>query len=400
MPEAVIRKVAIYSLLLNVGLVGAKLFLSSRAGSLALQADAVHSLVDVLASLALIAGLEISGRKTRSFPYGLYKVENVAAVIISLLLFLTAYEIALQAWNGRTVEVPAYGGWILWAVAALVPIPFLFGSYQERVGRQANSPSLTADGTQHKADVLTSSLVFVALLAEGSGLPLDRIAAAIIALVIVKEGWKILKSGMQVLLDASVDKTTLKEIQSLITEEPAVTELKEVTARNSGRYLFIEASVILRITDLRRAHQISEHIEDKIRKALPNVDRVLIHYEPKTKTELRYAVPLVSTGGEISNHFGEAPYFALLDIDCKLKTLQRQEVVANPHKDLPKGKGLKVAAFLLSHKPDVIMSREGLAGKGPGYAFAESGVETAKTEAQSIDQLIEEILSESKSALA
>jgi cation diffusion facilitator family transporter len=400
MQEQLIRRVAVYSLLLNIGLVGAKLFLSSAAGSLALRADAVHSLVDVLASLALIAGLEISGRKSKSFPYGLYKVENVAAVIISLLLFLTAYEIALEAWKGQVAEVPAYGGWILWAVAALVPIPFIFGSYQERVGRQANSPSLTADGIQHKADVLTSSLVFLALLAQRSGFPLDRIAAVVIALFIVKEGWEILKSGMRVLLDASVDKKTLEEIRSLIKEEPAVSDLKEVTARNSGRYLFVEASVIFRITDLRRAHQISQHIEEKIRKAVPNVDRVLIHYEPRTKTELRYAVPLAGTGGEVSKHFGESPYFALLDIDSKRKTLQRQVIVANPHKDLPKGKGLKVAAFLLSYKPDVIITREGLTGKGPGYAFAESGVETVQTEAESLDDMVEEILSENKGSEA
>lgn len=396
MQEALIRRVAVYSLLLNAGLVIAKLFLSSASGSLALEADAVHSLVDVLASVALIVGLELSSRKAKGFPYGLYKVENVAAVIISFLLFLTAYEIALEAWVGETADVPAYGGWVLWAVAALVPIPFIFGSYQERVGRKANSPSLIADGIQHKADVLTSSMVFAALLAQRSGFPLDRIAAAIIALIIVREGWEILKSGMRVLLDASVDRDTLEKIRSLIDEEPEVSDLKEVAARNSGRYLFVEASVVLRITDLRKAHLISEHIEAKIRKAVPNVERVLIHYEPRTKTVLRYAVPLAGTGGEVSKHFGESPYFALLDIDSKSKTLQRQETVANPHKDLPKGKGLKVAAFLLVHKPDVIITKEVLVGKGPGYAFAESGVETVQTAAGSLEEVVKEILHESE----
>ena len=67
-----------------------------------------------------------------------------------------------------------------------------------------------ADGVQHKADVLTSALVLLALIGQSVDFPLDRIAAAIIAIVIVKEGWKILVAGMRVLLDASVDAKTLR----------------------------------------------------------------------------------------------------------------------------------------------------------------------------------------------
>lgn len=76
-------RVAILSLLVNLSLVGIKLALSSLSGSLALRADAVHSMVDVFGSTALILGIFISGRKSKSFPYGLYKVENLVAVIIS-----------------------------------------------------------------------------------------------------------------------------------------------------------------------------------------------------------------------------------------------------------------------------------------------------------------------------
>jgi divalent metal cation (Fe/Co/Zn/Cd) transporter len=79
--------VAAYSLLVNMILVAIKLFLSIASGSLALRADAVHSLVDVFDSAALMLGLYISERKSKSFPYGLYKVENLISVVISLTLF-------------------------------------------------------------------------------------------------------------------------------------------------------------------------------------------------------------------------------------------------------------------------------------------------------------------------
>ena len=372
-------------------LVGTKFMLSALTGSLALRADAVHTLVDVLASLALILGLKISERRSESFPLGLYKVENLASIAISFLLFVTAYEILLEAMRGE-VAPATYQGFVLFAVAAIIPLPYLFGNFQIRVGKETGSPSLIADGVQHKADVLTSSLVFLALIAQSFAIPLDRIAAAIIALVIVKEGWGILVDGMRVLLDASVDARTLEKIRAIIMEAPEVATLKELVARNSGRYIFVQANLIFRVTDLKRAHLASERIEAKIRKELPHVDHVLIKFEPKTQSSLRYAAPLQDARGTLGEHFGESPYFALVDIDLQEMKLNKQEIVVNPYKNLAKGKGLKVAQFLLTYKPDVILSKESLSGKGPGYAFAEAGVETSQTGAKTLEELINGLL--------
>ena len=383
-------RVALYSLLFNLALVVVKFFLSALSGSLALRADAVHTLVDVLASVALILGLKISERRSRSFPLGLYKVENLASIAISFLLFATAYEIILEAVLGQAEPID-YPGFVLYAVAAVIPLPYLFGSYQIRVGKQTGSPSLMADGVQHKADVLTSSLVFLAMVAQSVAFPLDRIAAAIIALVIVKEGWEILVAGMRVLLDASVDATTLGKIRALIMDAAEVADIGELVARNSGRYLFVQANVIFRITDLKRAHMVSQRIEAEIRKEFPHVDRVLIHYEPRKQRSLRFAAALQDAQGTLGEHFGESPYFALVDIDLQEMKLAKQEIVANPHKDLAKGKGLKVARFLLTYKPDVIFCRESLSGKGPGYAFAEAGVETFQTQAKTLMELFSDL---------
>ncbi|HPJ30089.1 MAG TPA: NifB/NifX family molybdenum-iron cluster-binding protein, partial [Methanothrix sp.] len=135
-------------------------------------------------------------------------------------------------------------------------------------------------------------------------------------------------------------------------------------------------------------HQASQRIEGAIREAVPNVDRVLIHYEPRPRTHLRYAVALADLEGKISHHFGESPYFALVDFNLKERRVEEQMIVTNPFKDLEKGKGLKVAGLLLSKKPDVVVAGESLEGKGPGYALAEAGVETVKTEAESLREVV------------
>ncbi|MCR3883930.1 MAG: cation diffusion facilitator family transporter [Methanothrix sp.] len=385
-----IKKVAFYSFLINCALFATKLFLSAVSGSLALRADAVHSLVDVFDSAALILGLYISERKSKSFPYGLYKVENIFSVFIALMIFFTAFEIGRHAVAAQAS--PIYGDWVIFVVAAMIPVPFLFGLYEVRAGKAANSPSLMADGTQFKADALTESIVLFALIGQRFGLPLDRVAALLIAFFVVRGGWDILKSGMRVLLDASVDAPTLETIRETIEAEPTVSAVKAVTARNSGRYLFVEAEVAFRIGDLKRAHQTSERIEREIREKVPHVVRVLIHYEPQKRTHLRYAIPLADAAGMVSDHFGEAPYFALVDIDLSKRAMVRQEFLANPHLDLTKGRGLKVAGFLLGRKPDAVVTRENLAGKGPGYVFAEAGVETIQMDGDRLEALIDEIL--------
>jgi cation diffusion facilitator family transporter len=115
--DTVIRRVAWIALAVNAGLVLVKLILAGLTGSLALEADAVHSFLDVLASVALLAGIWLSSRRSREFPYGLYKVENIVSVAIALLVFLTAWEIAVEALTGEGIALP-FGGWVLVAVAA------------------------------------------------------------------------------------------------------------------------------------------------------------------------------------------------------------------------------------------------------------------------------------------
>ena len=145
--------------------------------------------------------------------------------------------------------------------------------------------------------------------------------------------------------------------------------------RNSGRYIFVEASVALRVSDLTKAHQISERLESKIREMECCVDRVLIHYEPEAKTTIRYAIPVTSSIGEISSHFGESPHFVMIDIDTGTKQVTKREIIDNPHLGLEKGKGIKVAQFLLAHKPDVVIAGEQLSGKRQAFGNRDVEIE-------------------------
>ncbi len=86
-PTKLLERVGWYSIGINIFLTLLNLAISIASGSLAVAAEMVHNLVDLMASIAVLVGLKLSRRESRDFPYGLYKVENVVAVSIALLIF-------------------------------------------------------------------------------------------------------------------------------------------------------------------------------------------------------------------------------------------------------------------------------------------------------------------------
>jgi len=375
--------------MVNVALGLINLVIARASGSLAVEAEMVHNLVDLLTAVAVLIGLRLSTRESKDFPYGLYKLENVVAVGLAVMIFFTAYEIARDAFFEPT-RLATVDPWMLVGVAVATAIPLVFSHFELRAGREANSPSLIADAKEYRAHVFTTGIVFAALLAQRFNLPLDRIAALVIVVAIGKTGWELLSDGMRVLLDASLDADTVLQIRDIITAEPTVAELKWATGRNAGRFRFVEAEVTLRVRELEKAEVITRHIKARIREAVPYVDRVLIHAEPMERMHLRYTAPLSDTAGTLSEHFGEAPYFTLVTVRLTDGAIEEQQIVVNPHKAVDKAKGIRVAEWLVGQKVDIVFVRESLRGKGPVYVFGDAGVEMRETEATTLSEALTE----------
>lgn len=382
-------RVAWASIAINVFLSLLNLAIAAASGSLAVAAEMIHNLVDLVASVAVLAGVKISERESRRFPYGLYKVENVVAVGVAILIFFTGYEIAKEALFAET-EAATVNGWILAGVALSAIVPLAFSFYEMRVGTELNSPSLKADAQEYRAHVFSSGVVLLALIGQMIGLPLDRYAALLIVVLIAKTGWELLVDGMRVLLDASLDAEVLDQVRAILEAEPAVTEVQWVVGRNAGRYRFLEAEVTLRLDDLDKAHAVCQRLERAIREHVPHLERVLLHYEPQVRTYVRYSVPLAPAEGVVSEHFGEAPFFSLVTVRTTDGGVERLEVLSNPHRDIEKAKGIRVAEWLVNLKIDVIVLREDVQGKGPAYVFADAGVETRLTQASTLTEALAE----------
>ena len=385
------QKVALLAIGVNLFLFGMKYLFAELSGSMALKAEAIHSLSDVIASFTVFVGLIIAKRKTPSFPYGLYKVENLVSVVVALAIFYAGYEIALEAIKGGASSLQNLDITIASVFCAMV-ITFGFSRYEARVGAEIESPSLIADAKHMWVDMLANAVVLAGLISSLAGFNLDRIAAFIIVIFIAWAGGKIFIDGIRVLLDASLDYQTLSLAEKFILDEPRVIEIQNLIGRNSGRYKFIEASIVLKTHDLDKANFIVHRIETNIRKQIKNVDRALIHFEPTQKETLIYALPLKGANqNQISPHFGEAPYFALVKVRVKDKKAFEQKIIENPFTQVEHGKGILVAEFLNKYSIDEVITKESFEGKGPFYVFSNAAVENLQTEREKIEEALEDI---------
>jgi cation diffusion facilitator family transporter len=272
--------VALLSVGFNVLLVLLKYGLSILSGSIALRADAFHSLIDVLASLGIFVGIKISERKSSTFPYGLYKVENLAALVTSLFIFFAAYEIVKEIIHADPTIAASNIPIAILGLVGIIALMFLFSRYEMKVGKKAGSPSLVADARHIGTDLLSSVGVLIGLLLSLWKPNFDRFIAIIIVILIARLGWTILADSLKVLLDASIKDEMLDDIRKVFFKFSPVKDVTKLSGRCSGRYKFIEAEMILDIEKLQDAHDISSSIEEEVYDCFPEVDKLLIHYEP------------------------------------------------------------------------------------------------------------------------
>ena len=275
-----IAYVALLSAGFHVVLVLLKYGLAASSGSIALKADTFHSLADVVSSLTIYAGIRISERTSRTFPYGLHKVENLAALVTSFAIFYAAYEIIMEVKHSDPTATIANVPLALLGLTVIVALIFLFSRYEMALGRKAFSPSIVADAKHIGTDLFSTGGILVGFLGSLAGWHIDRYVAVIIALLMVRLGWTILADSLKVLLDASVSDKTLEQIKKTFHEFPQVKNVSRLFGRHSGRYVFVEATVTLDVKTLKEAHDISSSIEEEVYDCFPEVDKLLIHCEP------------------------------------------------------------------------------------------------------------------------
>jgi len=381
-----VHKIATYAIAVNFFLFVFKLFMALFSGSISLLADAIHSSTDIISSVALFIGIRIAGRKTKRFPLGLYKVENLISLGIAFVIFLTGYEMVREVFFQDKTLILTHPYHAMATAATAMIITWLFSAYETKIGKQENSPAIVADGKHIRTDAIVSFIVLLGLIGKQFHFPAEKIATVVVIGFIMKSGWDILLESVRVLLDASIDPSTLEQIKAIIKTHPAITEIRELIGRNSGSFTFIEGDLVVKAKDFQHAHQIIEEITSEIRRKIPHIDRIILHYEPAKQTSFIIAAMLESASEwKVSEHFGEAPFIGWIEIHTDENRIVRMQITANPYTNIERGKGIKVAEHLVNHGVDLVLSRQLFHGKGPEYVFNSRDVKVIPIKEEVID---------------
>jgi len=273
------RKISLYSIGVNLLLSLIKIIGGKLSGSAALMADGIHSLSDLAASMSVFVGITISNKKSETFPFGLYKVENLVALVSAFAIFIAGYEIAKDVFFGESMiikNLPIALG----VLAFTAVITYLYSRWEKKMAIELNSPSLLADAEHIKVDFYTALVVLVGVLGQYFGYPIiEKIAVAVVVYFIFHSGFEILKEAIKVLLDASIDNETIEKVKSIVNQEPLVDEIKLITGRNSGSYTFLQLDLDVKTDSLKEAHELAHKIEDDIKEQMPFVEKVIVHFE-------------------------------------------------------------------------------------------------------------------------
>ncbi len=273
------KKISLYSVGVNLVLSIIKIIGGMVSGSAALTADGVHSLSDLAASLSVYVGIVISNKKSDLFPHGLYKVENLVALVSAFAIFFAGYEIAKDVLFGETEPITNLSV-AMGVIGLTVLITFLYSRWEKQKAIELNSPSLLADAEHIKTDFYTALVVLVGVLGQYFGYPIvEKIAVVVVVYFIFHSGFEILKEAIKVLLDASLDHESIENIRAILKEESKIKDIITITGRNAGSFKFVQLDLALNTDSLQEAHELAHTLEDSIKQQMPFVEKVVVHYQ-------------------------------------------------------------------------------------------------------------------------
>lgn len=279
---------AALSIASNSILIALKLAAGAITGSIAIITEAIHSLIDLVASvIAFVSVRKADEPADVDHPYGHEKVENLAANIEGILILVGAAIIVYEASHRLTVgaEVEALGVGIAVMGISVVANLIVSGILYRRA-REHDSAALEGDAAHLRTDALTSAGVLVGLgLVELTGaVAFDSITALLVAAAIVWAGLKIIRRSSGVLVDEALPDREMDQIEAAIAaaRTPEVAGYHKLRARRAGRRRHIDFHVQYRSgTSLERAHELAHQMRAAIESTIPQAE-VLIHVEPET----------------------------------------------------------------------------------------------------------------------
>ena len=302
------EKAALGSIAASAGLTAAKAVVGLLSGSLAILSEAAHSLIDLAATVLTYAAVRVSGKPADAeHQYGHGKVESVAALAETALLFILAVGVAFEAaqrllgGHGYMVEATVAAFAI---IAISIVVDFFRARTLSRIAEKTSSQALEADALHFSSDMWSSIAVLVGLGGVALGYPwADAAAAVVVAVFICIAGWRLGRRTIDALTDTAPAGVS-ERVTTIARSVPGVVSIERVRARPAGPVLFVEvAAGVSRTLPLDRVAAIKERLTRAIRDDIPEAE-VTITTEPRALDDetIRERVMLIARNGGLAVH--------------------------------------------------------------------------------------------------
>lgn len=289
--ERQIYKVTWIGFFVNILLSIGKLIAGIVGRSGAMIADGVHSVSDFATDLVVLIFVKVSAMpKDENHDYGHGKFETLATIIIGLALFAVGIGImtknirlVFNVANGQPIEQP--GAIALVAAAVSILAKEMLYQYTQRVGKKVDSQALVANAWHHRSDALSSVGTFIgiggAYLLGQKWCVLDPIAAIVVAILIFKVSFELVKPGIDEMLELSLPKEQEDEIENIVLSNKHFSDIHNMKTRRIGSGIAIELHVrVPGNMTVNESHQATVDVEQKIREKYGQHTQVILHVEP------------------------------------------------------------------------------------------------------------------------
>ncbi len=272
------------SILVNVLLFGFKLWAGIASGSVAIIADAWHTLSDSITSIIVVISVWIASRPAdKEHPFGHGRAEILASTIIGVLLAVIAVEFFIESVQRLMNREPAtYGTLAIVVTAVSVLAKEGLARYSLIVGKKTGSRSLSADAWHHRSDAISSVVILTGIFLNKYLWWIDGAMGILVTLLILQAAYSILKDVFNAFLGEKPDKKIVKKINAICEKnyESAVYP-HHIHVHQYGNHTEMTLHIKLdKNLSLEQAHNLTSMIEDNIRTELGI--EATIHTEPRS----------------------------------------------------------------------------------------------------------------------
>lgn len=390
------QSILLKTVLIDVLLIVLKITGSILSNSASLLTDAIHSGTDVISRLIAYLGLKISHKEeSNAFPFGLHKIENFVAILISILIVGSGLGIINTAIGDllkfSTVDFQYNIITIILSLITVV-ISIIMSFTFQKLYHETKSPIIKAVAEDYKSDTIVTSSIFISVIISSFGVPaVDRLLAIIISLVLIYNGGMIGYDSIKVLLDMN-DPEFTKKVTDLLEAEKTI-KLKDVKVRKGGSLLFI--SVTIGVSGNYTMEQVQTYIVDlkqKINRKIENIGYLAVIVESSVPEIEKIAIALDENKQNksiLSMHFGKTEFFAFVKKkDNDQYNNMDIEIIKNPCKDLKQKKGIKTVDFLVENKITKLIIPKIDEESGAHYALHNAGIQVIITDKSLLAEVI------------